>query len=332
MCCVRFALADSCDMRPGDLLASGTISGTEASSYGSMLELCWQGTKEVGPLADGTVRKFLKDGDTVLMRGVCKHASGYQIGFGECDGQVLAAGSMPPTPVMPAAVTALLGNVKLHSYWRSTCSWRVRVALGFYGVPYSYVPVNLLDGAQHSAGSEMGQVPVLEWTDAAGAQHSLSQSLAIIEMLSDMYDGQAGGRSLRPLDALHRAQARQVAEIINSGMQPLHNLSNIKAVEAKLGEGSTKEARAIAAAAIAKGLGAVERLVAKFSPARQFCVGSHLSIADLCLVPQVYAARRFEVKLDDFPAIIAIEAHLQGLPFFQEAHPDKQPDAVVPVT
>jgi len=175
-------------------------------------------------------------------------------------------------------------------------------------------------------------VPVLEWTDAAGAQHSLSQSLAIIEMLSDMYDGQAGGRSLRPLDALHRAQARQVAEIINSGMQPLQNLSNIKAIEAKLGEGGTKEARAIAAAAIAKGLGAVERLVAKLSPARQFCVGSHLSIADLCLVPQVYAARRFEVNLDDFPVILAIEAHLQGLPFFQAAHPDKQPDAVVPVT
>ena len=76
-------------MRAGDLLASGTISGADASAYGSMLELSWQGTKELGPLCDGSVRKFLKDGDTVTMKGVCKHPSGYRIGFGECRGVIL---------------------------------------------------------------------------------------------------------------------------------------------------------------------------------------------------------------------------------------------------
>merc|ERR1711939_1242755 len=78
-----------CNMRPGDLLGSGTISGPDEASRGSMLEICWKGTKPV-PMPDGSERKFLKDGDTVVMRGVC-NGDGYKIGFGPCDGQVLPA-------------------------------------------------------------------------------------------------------------------------------------------------------------------------------------------------------------------------------------------------
>ena len=78
-------------MRPADLLASGTISGADATAFGSMLELCWQGTKEVGPLSDGTTRKFLKDGDTVTMRGVC---AGDRAGREQIGGAHVAAGDL----------------------------------------------------------------------------------------------------------------------------------------------------------------------------------------------------------------------------------------------
>ena len=216
-----------CDMRPGDLLASGTISGKDATAYGSLLELCWQGTKEVGPLCDGTMRKFLKDGDTVTMKGVCKHPTGYRIGFGECTGQVLPAGTVaPPAPAPPSACA--LNDCVLHSYWRSSCSWRARVALSFYGVPYSYSPVNLLEGQQKQT-SPMAQVPRFDWVDSGGESHSLTQSLAIIELLNDTHA--SGGPSLLPIDPVQRARAREIAEVINSGTQPLQNLGHIKEVQ-----------------------------------------------------------------------------------------------------
>ena len=209
-------------MHPGDLLASGTISGDHEGAYGSMLELCWQGTKEVGPLCDGSMRKFLKDGDTVAIRGKCVHPSGYTIGFGECTGVILPAKTAAP-PVPPPPPPAALSDVRLNSYWRSSTSWRVRIALAFFGVPYEYHAINLLEGGQ-AAVSEMGQVPRLDWRDGAGKQQSLTQSLAIIEFLCDAC---AGGlvSSLLPSDPLARARCRQIAEVINSGthVRPPHS-------------------------------------------------------------------------------------------------------------
>lgn len=318
-------------MQPGDMLASGTISGTEPGSYGSMLELCWQGTKEVGPLSDGSMRKFLKDGDTVTLRGACRHAAGYTVGFGECAGQLLPAGT-PPPPVPPPPMPAV-HDVRLLSYWRSSCSWRVRIALAFYHIRYKYVAVNLLEGAQRSV-SEMGQVPRLDWKDAAGAEVSLTQSLPIIEMLADLCDG-VGKRSLRPVDLTQRARARQIAEIFNAGTQPLQNLSHIKEMQGPhapntstsrraralqtsrhaivcsprvlrwpsrwTGERPTDviDGRAIAKAAIVRGCAAAEAILGRRTDGEtRYCVGSSLSIADCCLVPQLYNARRFGVDLE----------------------------------
>ena len=109
-----------------------------------------EGTREVGPLSDGSMRKFLRDGDTVKMRGECRHPSGYRLGFGECDGTVLAASSITP-PAPPAALPSLR-EVSLHSYWRSSCSWRVRIALAYFRIPYSYSSVNLLEELQERFG------------------------------------------------------------------------------------------------------------------------------------------------------------------------------------
>ena len=115
----------------------------------------WQGSREVGPLSDGTPRKFLKDGDVVTLRGACTGPH-FSVGFGECVGQVLPAGATPP-PRAPPPPACALRDVSLQSYWRSSCSWRVRVALNFYGVPFTTAPVILLEGRQSDV-SPMAQV------------------------------------------------------------------------------------------------------------------------------------------------------------------------------
>ena len=316
-----------CNMRAGDLLASGTISGSDADSHGSLLELSWQGTKQVGPLSDGSTRAFLKDGDTVTIRGGCRHEDGgYTIGFGECAGTVLPAGSVPPTPTPPPAAVAMR-EVTLLSYWRSSCSWRVRAALSFHGVPYTYESIDLLGHGHQERLDRVGrmaQLPRLDWSDAAGARHSLTQSLPIIELLEEAA-GCSSGRRLLPSDAVSRARAREIAEVINAGTQPLQNRAHLETISAAGADG-----RAIGRAAIAKSLAALEELVSRNRDAR-FCVGAHSSIADVCLIPQLYNARRFEVDLQAFPRLLAVEEHASTLLFFQAAHPDRQPDAVAAV-
>lgn len=143
-----------CPMTAGDLLGSGTISGPTQDSLGSMLELSWRGSREVNlnqstETPSPAVRKFLKDGDTVIMTGYAQ-GDGYRIGFGEVTGKILpAAGStLHPTTaaaaVLPAANSVEAKKYKLYSYWRSTSSWRVRLALGLKGIPFEYVAVDLL--------------------------------------------------------------------------------------------------------------------------------------------------------------------------------------------
>ena len=215
--------------------------------------------------------------------------------------------------------------MSLQTYWRSSCSWRVRVALAFYGVEYATVPVDLLQGEQAGVGP-MAQVPRLSWTDAAGVRHSLTQSLALLSFLSDACDAK-GRTSLRPAGAVARARAVEIAEIINAGTQPLQNLAVVTAVRTAELDGQQLDGRAFGRHAIARGLAAVEAAVTANAD-RRYCVGSHLSVADLCLVPQLYNARRFDVDLVAFPRLLEVEAHLQTLPPFVAAHPDAQPDAV----
>jgi len=139
-------------MNPGDLLGTGTISGPTDDSLGSLLEGSWRGTREV-PLANSTespaMRKFLKDGDTVIMSGYAQ-GEGYRVGFGSVSGKVLAAGSTTKEAAAAAAKAAedaakAAGprNLKLYSFWRSTSSWRVRLALALKGLSYDTSSVDL---------------------------------------------------------------------------------------------------------------------------------------------------------------------------------------------
>jgi maleylpyruvate isomerase len=203
----------------------------------------------------------------------------------------------------------------------------VRTALTFYGVAYKTNPVNLLKGEQVGV-SEMEQVPRLDWKDVAGAEHSLTQSLPIIELLCDVCDA-PGRPSLRPADPVARARARQIAEVLNAGTQPLQNLSHIKTIQ---GDRPTDviDARAIAKAAIVKGLAAVEALLERHQTHAGFCVGAATTVADCTVVPQMFNARRFDVDLSAYPRLSKVEEALLQLPWFAAARPEMQPDAVPP--
>ena len=208
--------------------------------------------------------------------------------------------------------------MKLYGYWRSSCSWRVRIALEVKGLAYEYVPVHLLKGEQlagdHAARNPMGQVPVLELDDG----QRLGQSLAIIEYLEESFPEPA----LLPRDPVARARARQLAEIVNSGIQPMQNLGILDYLKEAAPQ---LDRKAFPARFIARGFAAIEAIARE--TAGRYLVGDRVTVADVCLVPQVYGARRFGVPLDPYPTLVAVEGRLAELPAFQKAHADAQPDA-----
>ena len=210
----------------------------------------------------------------------------------------------------------------LRGYWRSSCTWRVRIALNFKGLPYETVPVHLVaDGGQqhgeaHRRLNPMREVPVLLVAD-----EPLAQSMAILEYLEEAHPAP----SLLPVGLMDRARVRQMAEVVNSGIQPVQNLR----VMQRLGrEYDVAKPGQVAWSRdwIDFGFQALHRLVEAHGG--QYCFGDAVSLADVCLVPQLYNARRFGVDLGAFPHLLAVESRLNALPAFQQAQPDQQPDAV----
>lgn len=209
----------------------------------------------------------------------------------------------------------------LHNYWRSSASHRVRIGLGLKELAYEYVIVNILHREQHAdayrARNPMAQVPTLELTEDDGTVHAIRQSLPILEFLDERFTA----RPLMPKDLFLRARTRELAEIINSGIQPLQNLSTTKAVKAFGGDEAVWPKTFIA-----NGLAAFERVATE--TAGTFCVGDTPTIADCCLVPQLASARRFGVDISNHALLLRIEERCLALPAFQNAAPDRQPDAV----
>lgn len=206
--------------------------------------------------------------------------------------------------------------MRLHGYWRSSSTWRVRAALALKGVSYEVVPVHLRNGDQrsdaHTALNPLQQVPVLELADGA----RLTQSVAILEWVDESFPEPP----LLPAEPLARARVRQVVEIINSGIQPLQNFKILGAIN-DLGGDRMAWGRTV----IHDGFVALEALLR--STSGEFCVGDRPTLADVCLVPQVYNARRFSVDLTPFPSLSAIDARCLALPAFAQSHPDRQVDA-----
>jgi maleylpyruvate isomerase len=208
--------------------------------------------------------------------------------------------------------------IRLYSYWRSSASWRARIALGWKGVAFEYRAVHL-GGEQHAdeyaARNPMQQVPTLEW-DEGGTVRRISQSMAILEYLEETIPEPP----LLPREPWLRARARQLAEIVNSGVQPFQNTPSLGYVKDTLGGDEKAWARHF----IARGLAALERSAAE--TAGKFLVGDAPSFADVCLVPQLYGARRFGVDFAPLPLLVRVEAACNTLPAFANAQPDRQPD------
>lgn len=214
-------------------------------------------------------------------------------------------------------------KLRLHNYWRSSASHRVRIALGLKQLAYEYVVVDIIapgGGQQHSAEykriNPVERVPTLEVIDDAGASHYLQQSLPIIEFLDETFPNV----SLLPKDPFARARTRALAEIVNSGIQPHQNLTTTKRVK-KLGGDDQAWCREF----IREGLEAFAALAAE--TAGRFCIGDEPSLADCCLVPQIHSARRFGASLDGLDLIVRIADECDALPAFAAALPARQPDA-----
>ncbi len=218
--------------------------------------------------------------------------------------------------------------MKLYGYWRSSCSWRVRIALNLKGLAYETIPVHLVKGGgeQHAAAframNPMGQVPFLELTEPGElpsglALRGLSQSLAIISYLDETHP-------TPPLfgeGALTRARVRWLSELITSGVQPLQNLWVLKELEQR-GVGAEDWARLV----MGRGLAALDETVR--GETSRFLVGEAPTLADACLVPQLYNARRYELDLSAYPRLLEVERACAALPAFEAARPELQPDAV----
>jgi maleylpyruvate isomerase len=211
----------------------------------------------------------------------------------------------------------------LHSYWRSSASHRVRIGLGMKQLPYDYVAVNIVAGDQfadaYRAKNPISQVPTLEITEDDGARIALTQSLPILEYLDERWPDPP----ILPRDPYLRARARALAEIINAGIQPLQNLTTLKRIKALGGDDGAWIRPFIihGLTAFAAGVGEV---------GGTFSVGDFPTVADASLVPQLVSARRFQVDLEPYERLLAVEAHCLALPAFADAMPHHQPDAVKP--
>ncbi len=206
-------------------------------------------------------------------------------------------------------------QLKLYHYWRSSCSWRVRWALEYKGIKYESIPVNLLQSEQRSAAytekSPTQNVPMMEIDGKP-----LTESIAMMEWIEETYPKPA----LLPSDPMTRATVRELMQIIASGIQPIQNLKVMQFHSA-----DQKERDRWARHWITQGLRAVEQRLRQ--TAGTFSVGGEVTMADLCLIPQVYNAMRFNVDLNEFPICRRIYEHCLKLPSCDKAAPHNQPGA-----
>ena len=210
--------------------------------------------------------------------------------------------------------------MKLYSYFRSSAAYRVRIALNLKGIAYETAPIHLVKDGGHNRRPEYRavnpqmRVPAL----VTSSGEVLIQSLAIIGYLDETHPNPP----LLPKDPIARARARSLAEIVACDIHPLNNTSPLRYLKRVMHQ----EQSAIDAWYhhwVTEGFEALEALVGP----GPYCCGSDVTIADICLVPQVYNARRLKVPLDKFPKIVAIGAACLALPAFDRARPENQPDA-----
>jgi len=212
----------------------------------------------------------------------------------------------------------------LHSAWRASAPYRVRIGLALKGVEYDYQAIDLIAGQQREAAyravNPQGLTPALDLGDGT----ILAQSLAILEWLEETRPQPP----ILPRSALDRAIVRRMAGIVACDIHPLNN-TRVGAWLREHGVPDDVVVKDWIQTWIRDGFDALEPLIAQHGG--QFAFGDSPTIADCCLVPQVYSARRFKLDLTPWPALVGAADHAAELPAFKAAHPDNQPDAQVPV-
>ncbi len=213
--------------------------------------------------------------------------------------------------------------MKLHTYFRSSAAYRVRIALHLKGLDYEAVPVHLVrGGGEHRQPAYLGLNPAGLVPALEDAGQVLTQSLAIVEYLEETHPQPA----LLPAAALDRARVRAIAQVIACDIHPVNNLRVLQYLTRELGA-SEEQKNAWYRHWVGVGMQAVEAMLAGDARTGAFCHGDTPGLADCCLVPQVFNARRFNCPLDDLPTIRRIVDACEQLPAFQKAAPAAQPDA-----
>ncbi len=218
---------------------------------------------------------------------------------------------------------AVTDRMLLYSYWRSSAAYRVRIGLNLKGLAYDIAPIHLLrdGGEQHSdaflATNPQQLVPVLQH-----GNRQLRQSLAILEYLDEMWLKPA----LLPATARERQRVRALAHLVACDIHPLNNLRVLQYLEHDWGVPQV-ERDVWVRHWIVEGFKAFEALLLDHPSTGAYCDGHAPTLADCCLIPQVYSARRFGIDLDPYPTIVRIEQACLALPAFEAARPERQPDA-----
>lgn len=212
--------------------------------------------------------------------------------------------------------------MQLYSYFRSSAAYRVRIALNIKGIAYEYLGVHLLkDGGQQLSDGYRALNPSALVPTLVDADVTLGQSLAIIEYLDETHPQPP----LLPADAPGRARVRAIAQAIACDTHPLNNLRVLKYLKRNL-QVSDDAKNEWYRHWVGLGLAAVESMLADSSSTGRYCHGDTPGLADACLVPQVYNARRFDCDLSAFPTVVRIDEACRELPAFDLAQPEKQPD------
>ncbi len=212
--------------------------------------------------------------------------------------------------------------MKLYSYFRSSAAYRVRIALEVKGLAYEYVAKHLRCGEhrkpEYLAVNPQGLIPALDDDGVV-----VSQSLAILEYLEEAYPETP---RLLPASPADRARVRAMSQAIACDMHPLNNLRVLDYLKSQMGQ--NEDATSLWYRHwIAEGFRALEQSIGKHTGDGRHCFGDAVTLADVCLVPQVYNARRFAVDLAPYPVLVRVSESLESLPAFAKARPEVQPDA-----
>lgn len=210
--------------------------------------------------------------------------------------------------------------MKLYGYWRSSATYRVRIALQLKALPYDTLPVSLIDGDQRSADylrlNPLGLVPLL-----IDGGITIGQSVAILEYLEERYPSPP----LLPMSTAARARVRELVNIIACDIHPLCNLRVLNTLRDEL-HADENQKKSWYTRWVTGGLTAIETRLAQWN-AGEFCVGEAPTLADACLIPQLYNARRFGIPLEPYPHILHVDARCTGIEAFRRAAPERQPDS-----